>query len=48
MNIKMITSRQNLRTQTKRVAEEIESKRLAPEEILSLPKFKVPGLENFK
>jgi U11/U12 small nuclear ribonucleoprotein SNRNP65 len=29
-------------------AEEIESKRLAPEEILSLPKFKVPGLENFK
>ena len=29
-------------------AEEIESKRLVPEEILSLPKFKVPGLENFK
>ena len=25
-------------------AEEIESKRLAPEEILSLPKFKVPSL----
>ena len=25
-------------------AEEIESKRLVPEEILSLPKFKVPSL----